>query len=152
MTTILCIEDEPDMRDLIVARLESTGYHALEAETAAEGLRLIGRARPDLTLCDVRLPDMDGYALLMELRFHHPTAALMPFLFLTGLDDHQNRLKGLALGAGDYITKPVDFELLLAAIQSHLNMVDRIRERHDQEMVRLYRSWPQAGSRVNRRG
>ncbi|WP_404383306.1 response regulator transcription factor [Caenispirillum salinarum] len=140
MTTILCIEDEPDMRELIVTRLESAGYHTLEAGTAAEGLRLINRSRPDLTLCDIRLPDMDGYGLLMELRFHHPKAALMPFIFLTGMDAREDRLKGLALGAGDYITKPVDFELLLAVIHTHLNMVERIRERHERELVRLYRA------------
>lgn len=148
MTTILCIEDEPDMRELIVTRVDSAGYHVLEAGTAAEGLAIIQRHRPDLTLCDVRLPDMSGYDLLMELRFHQPKAALMPFIFLTGLDDRAHRLKGLALGAGDYITKPIDFELLLAVIHTHLTMVSRVRERHEEELVRLYRALAADGGRA----
>lgn len=140
MAKILCIEDEADIRSDIVEELQDAGYATLEAADGLQGLETIRKHHPDLVLCDITMPKMDGHLLLKEVRENHAQFAELPFLFLTALADRSNILAGLDLGADDYLTKPIDYELLLARIKARLREVGRIRERKQEEQVRLYRA------------
>ena len=92
-------------------------------ELAADGeiaFAKIMAKRPDLVLCDVRMPRMGGFELLDRLHLANPALAKLPFIFLTALGDRDNELAGRRLGADDYLTKPVDFELLGVVIENRL--------------------------------
>lgn len=130
MATILCIEDEALLREDIAEELEDEGYTVLQARNGQEGLDLILRHKPDLVLCDISMPGKDGYQLLQEVRDSHEAFAGMPFIFLSALAERQHIIAGLKLGADNYITKPVDFELLKVKIRGSLLQIDRIRRGH----------------------
>lgn len=119
MKKILVIEDEPTIRDLIADLLEAEGFVSICAHDGATGLKLADEEQPDLILCDIMMPAMDGYAVLEALRQNLRTAAL-PFIFLTAKADKPNVRRGMVLGADDYITKPFGREELLDAIRARL--------------------------------
>jgi DNA-binding NarL/FixJ family response regulator len=119
MTKILIVEDEPAMRANLFDVLELEGYQPLAAANGTEGVELARREKPDLILCDVLMPDMDGYAVLAALRGDADTANL-PFIFLTAKAEHSDVRAGMNLGADDYLVKPVPLEELLAAIRARL--------------------------------
>lgn len=137
---ILCIEDEADIRQVVVEELTDEGYETIEAANGQLGLEAILRQKPDLVLCDVNMPVMDGHALLAELRSNYPEKADLPFIFLTALSDRQHILTGKKLGVDDYLTKPIDFELLIATVEARLKQVSRMTARKDEQMVKLYKS------------
>jgi DNA-binding response OmpR family regulator len=122
---ILCIEDDSETAALIAEELTDRGYEVGVAYNGRDGLAAILRAAPDLVLADVSMPVMSGFDLLERLTAHEPRFARMPFVFLTALADHDNELKGWQLGADDYLTKPVDFDVLAAVIESRLRRVAR---------------------------
>src|SRR6202023_1114228 len=96
------------------------------AHDGREGLAAILRTMPDLVLSDISMPAMSGFELLESLVALAPRFAKMPFLFLTALSDRDNELKGRQLGADDYVTKPIDFDVLEAIIKARLARVARI--------------------------
>ncbi len=119
MTRILVIEDEPAILNNILETLEMEGF---ETEGVAEGhigLRVARDFQPDLIVCDVMLPELDGFSILLELR-HDPATAAIPFIFVTAKADRQSMRKGMELGADDYLTKPFTPPELLAAVMSRL--------------------------------
>jgi len=118
---ILCIEDDRDTAVLLAEDLTERGYRVLLAHDGGEGLRLILDQRPDLVLCDISLPVLSGFDILARLSEITPRLGHMPFLFLTAFTDRDSMLKGRNLGADDYVTKPVDFELLDAIIRQKLD-------------------------------
>jgi DNA-binding response OmpR family regulator len=122
---ILCIEDDGETAALIAEELRDRGYDVAVARNGREGLDAILRAPPNLVLADVNMPVMSGFDLLERLTSLEPRFARMPFVFLTALADHDNELKGWQLGADDYVTKPVDFEVLAAVIVARLRRVAR---------------------------
>jgi DNA-binding response OmpR family regulator len=122
---ILCIEDDSETAALIAEELSDRGYEVALAYNGRDGLQAIFRAAPDLVLADVSMPVMSGFDLLERLTGLEPRFARMPFVFLTALADHDNELKGWQLGADDYVTKPVDFDVLAAVIESRLKRVAR---------------------------
>ncbi len=122
MTRILIIDDESGVRSEIAAELVASGYDVEEAGNGAEGLALIVQNPPDLILCDVAMPEMDGRQLLTALREHHPELADIPFVFLSALGAKDDILEGLRIGADDYLIKPIDFESLQAKIKSTLRL------------------------------
>ncbi len=138
--TILCVEDESAVRELIVDELKHEGYHTIEAEDGEAGLDAILNHKPDLVLCDITMPNMSGDQLLVELRSSHPEYSELPFIFLTALADREHIVAGKRAGADDYLTKPIDFDLLLATIEVRLEQVRRINLRKDEELVKLYKS------------
>lgn len=142
---ILCIEDEADIRDLLVNELSAYGYEAIEADDGMTGLEAIIGQKPDLVLCDVTMPRKDGHALVEELRSDHPEFADLPFIFLTALADPEHVVEGKRLGADDYLTKPIDFDLLMATVEARLRQVQRMSQRKKDQMVKLYRSLQGAG-------
>lgn len=119
MTKILVIEDQAQMRKNICLILEMENFQVRSAENGRTGLEMIRTDRPDLVLCDVTMPVMDGQAMLRELR-SQPGTATLPFIFLTANGESVDVRKGMNLGADDYLTKPVAREDLLAAIRTRL--------------------------------
>jgi DNA-binding NarL/FixJ family response regulator len=117
--TILLIEDNASMRRSVATMLELEGYRVLAAENGRRGIELAKAETPDLILCDIMMPGIDGYAVLKAVREHAPTAAV-PFVFLTAKDEKFDLRLGMNMGADDYLTKPIDHEDLLAAIIARL--------------------------------
>ena len=123
---ILCIEDDRETAALIAEELLDRGYDVTVAHDGREGLAAILRLMPDLVLSDISMPAMSGFELLERLTALAPRFSYMPFVFLTALTDRENELKGRQLGADDYVTKPIDFDLLDTIIVARLKAVARI--------------------------
>ena len=128
MAKVLCIEDQADLREDLAEELRSADYVVIEAQNGREGLEAIKEHHPDLILCDVDMPEMDGRELLRELRQNHHDFANVPFIFLTALGSRTDVIDGKNLGADDYLTKPIDFDLLLATVRARLKQIERVKE------------------------
>jgi DNA-binding NarL/FixJ family response regulator len=122
---ILCIEDDRETAALIAEELLDRGYEVTVAHDGRDGLSAILRVMPDLVLSDISMPAMSGFELLERLTALAPRFSHMPFVFLTALTDRDNELKGRQLGADDYVTKPIDFDLLDTIIAARLKAVAR---------------------------
>ena len=122
---ILCIDDEHETAALIGEELIERGYEVTLARDGREGFAAILKDTPDLVLSDISMPVMSGFELLERLTALAPRFGNMPFVFLTALTDRDNELKGRQLGADDYVTKPIDFDLLDAIIRARLARVAR---------------------------
>jgi DNA-binding NarL/FixJ family response regulator len=120
MKTILIIEDQAEMRENLVTILEMEGYEVLEAADGREGITIAKEDKPDLILCDVMMPHLDGHGVLRELRADR-TITGTPFIFLTARGEKQDQRQGMNLGADDYLTKPVTASDLLTAVQARLH-------------------------------
>ena len=119
MPRILLIEDQAAMRRNLSIMLKMEGFDVLAAENGRAGLELARREKPDLILCDVMMPELDGYGVLEKLRAD-PATATLPFIFLTARGDKPDIRQGMNLGADDYLTKPAQRADLLAAIAARL--------------------------------
>ena len=122
---ILCIEDDRETAALIAEELLDRGYDVTVAHDGREGFAAILKTMPDLVLSDISMPAMSGFELLERLVALAPRFSKMPFVFLTALSDRDNELKGRQLGADDYVSKPIDFEVLATIITARLNSVAR---------------------------
>jgi DNA-binding response OmpR family regulator len=146
---ILCIEDDRETAALIAEELVDRGYEVGIAHNGREGLAAILKTMPDLVLCDISMPMMSGFELLERLIALAPRFSKMPFVFLTALTDRDNELKGRQLGADDYVTKPIDFEVLATIITARLAGVARLElwpkrvELNDREVEAL--TWAARG-------
>ncbi|HXG49323.1 MAG TPA: response regulator transcription factor [Methylomirabilota bacterium] len=116
---ILVIEDEPEMRRNLATILRLEKFQPVTAENGRAGIETAQRERPDLILCDVMMPELDGHGVLAALRADAATAAI-PFIFLTAKGEKPDIRAGMNLGADDYLTKPVVKAELLAAIRTRL--------------------------------
>jgi diguanylate cyclase (GGDEF)-like protein len=119
MTKILIIEDDDLIRDSIVEIIEFEGFEVVSAKNGVQGLRLAQDFRPDLIICDVMMPGLDGHEVLARLR-KVPGLALTPFIFLTAKSGMSDLRQGMNLGADDYLTKPVRSDDLISAISTRL--------------------------------
>jgi DNA-binding NarL/FixJ family response regulator len=119
MKKILVIEDQAAMRRNLVTILEMEGFQTLTAENGRSGLELARHEKPDLILCDVMMPELDGHGVLQSLRQDKATATI-PFIFLTAKGEKADLRTGMNLGADDYLAKPVTREDLLAAVGARL--------------------------------
>jgi CheY-like chemotaxis protein len=128
MTTVLCIDDESDIRQLIAEELSEAGFGTLEAANGLEGLEILIAGRPDIVICDISMPVMDGHQLLAEVRRNHPELSAIPFVFLTALTDMKDLVASMEVGAVDHLTKPIDFDMLVAKIKRHSKRIDTIRK------------------------
>jgi DNA-binding response OmpR family regulator len=122
---ILCIEDDRETAALIAEELVDRGYEVRLAHDGREGFEAILRNMPDLVLSDISMPVMSGFELLERLTALAPRFGTMPFVFLTALTDRDNELKGRQLGADDYVTKPIDFDVLDTIIGARIAGVAR---------------------------
>jgi YesN/AraC family two-component response regulator len=116
---ILIIEDESQTRDLFLKCLTFEGFFALGAENGATGIALAKAHQPSLIVCDIMMPDMDGYEVLRSLR-QHPKTAAIPFIFLTAKVTMADLRQGMQMGADDYLTKPCTVDQFLGAIATRL--------------------------------
>jgi len=117
---ILCIEDDAETASLIAEDLAERGYQVRTAADGLAGLNAIAQSAPDLVLCDINMPGLTGFELIERLSALGPRYESLPFIFLTARTDRESELKGRRLGADDYVTKPVDFEMLAAIIETRL--------------------------------
>ncbi|PVA12005.1 two-component system response regulator [Pelagivirga sediminicola] len=131
---ILVVEDEPALRRDIVEELQEAGYRILAAADGQEAQDLLAGITPDLVLCDITMPKLDGYGLLSTLRGERPDLAETPFVFLTAMSEPRDVIEGKLQGADDYLVKPVDYDLLLATVDARLRQVRRIRGQLDLRM------------------
>ncbi|HPN70198.1 MAG TPA: response regulator [Saprospiraceae bacterium] len=127
---ILVIEDNYEVRDNLCEILELTGYEVVSAENGVVGVRHAMSESPDLILCDVMMPELDGYGVLKILN-SNPKLMDIPFMFLTAKAEKTDFRRGMSLGADDYITKPFDDVDLLEAIESRLKKSQRIKTLFD---------------------
>ena len=119
MKKILIIEDEPEMRRNLTTILRHENFHPLAAANGRVGIALARNEKPDLILCDVMMPEVDGYGVIAALRAD-PDTVTIPFIFLTAKGEKPDIRAGMNLGADDYLTKPVLKADLLEAIRSRL--------------------------------
>ena len=119
MKKILVIEDEPEMRRNLATILKLEKFNVVQAENGRAGLETAKKELPDMILCDVMMPEMDGHSVLQALREDSKTATT-PFIFLTAKGEKQDFRSGMNLGADDYLTKPIAKDELLKAIEARL--------------------------------
>jgi DNA-binding response OmpR family regulator len=124
MITVLCIDDEVDIRELIVEELPEAGFATLEAANGREGLEILLSKWPDIVICDITMPEMNGHQLLAEIQLNHAELSNIPFIFLTAMTDRENMITGLQAGAADYLSKPIDFDILLAKIAGCVTRIE----------------------------
>jgi len=139
MPKILVIEDETILRGEVVEWLTFEDYEASGASDGVEGVETAFRLLPDLIICDITMPRLDGYGVLLEMRAHPATMAT-PFIFVTARAAVEDMRQGMALGADDYITKPFSRVELLRAVQSRLDKRALQEQIYQQEVVQ----WQQA--------
>lgn len=118
---ILIIEDEANIRELVMYNLKANGYDAIEAEDGISGITLAYKENPDLILLDIMLPGKDGYEICRELRSE---GIEIPIIMLTAKSEEVDKVLGLEFGADDYIAKPFGIRELLARIKAVLRRVD----------------------------
>ncbi|MYV95107.1 response regulator, partial [Streptomyces sp. SID1034] len=111
--SLLVVDDEPNIRELLSASLRFVGFKVVSAATGADALAAVAKERPDLVVLDVMLPDMTGFAVVRRLREEPgagPGADHLPVLFLTAKDGVDDKISGLTAGGDDYVTKPFSLE------------------------------------------
>jgi len=128
MATVLVVDDVPDNVRVLVECLKAENFRALVAQDGNAALQRARQARPDLILLDVMMPGLNGFETCMRLKAEEGTRDI-PVIFLTALDDHTEKLKGFQAGAVDYLTKPFQFEEVIARVNTHLTL-----KRYEQEL------------------
>ena len=117
--TVLVVEDEADMVDLLRYNLSKAGFGVLIARDGTTGLEIVQKNRPDVVILDLLLPHLDGYAVCKALKNNSETAAL-PIIILTARGEPNDRIKGLEIGADDYLTKPFNLRELILRVRALL--------------------------------
>jgi CRP-like cAMP-binding protein/CheY-like chemotaxis protein len=133
---ILVIEDNDDIRESIAEILVLAGYDVFEAADGKAGVELATGKLPDLILCDIMMPELDGYGVLYLLN-KNPQTTATPFIFLTAKAERMDMRKGMEMGADDYLVKPFDDVELLSAIESRLNKREKQEMFYSQSIARL---------------
>ncbi len=118
---ILVVDDEDNLRTMLVAALKFEGYDVTDAHNGREGLRAVKESKPDLIVLDVMMPELDGLGMLRRLR---ETGDRTPVIFLTAKDTSADAVQGLGLGADDYLAKPFSLEELVARVEAVMRRVD----------------------------
>jgi len=126
MKKIVVIEDNNEVRENLAEILSLSGYEAHEAENGKVGIKVVNDVKPDLILCDVMMPELDGFGVLKILN-RNPELMHIPFMFLTAKAEKTDFRKGMGLGADDYITKPYDDVELLEAIEMRLKKSEKLK-------------------------
>ena len=133
---VLIIEDNIDIRENVVEILELAGYTVFEAENGKFGVELAIKNLPDIILCDIMMPELDGYGVIYLLNKNPETAAI-PFIFLTAKAEKIDFRRGMEMGADDYLTKPFDDIELLSAIESRLQKKEIQQSFYSRSLERL---------------
>jgi two-component system, sensor histidine kinase and response regulator len=135
LSKILVIDDEESFRRVIIKFLGKQGFEVVAASDGKAGVGLAAETLPDLIVCDLNMPGMDGYAVLAALR-RDPKLADIPLIFLTGESQPSQVRHGMNLGADDYLTKPVNLDDLLGAVKVRLSRRQAQRQRQEKQMER----------------
>lgn len=130
MRSLLIIDDHEEIRENIAEILTLAGYHTLTAENGKKGVEMAIKEKPDLIVCDIMMPELDGYGVLHLLR-KNPETEKIPLIFLTAKTERTDFRKGMEMGADDYITKPFDDIELLNAIETRLKKYDILNTRYE---------------------
>ncbi|GHO64093.1 DNA-binding response regulator [Ktedonobacter sp. SOSP1-52] len=128
---VLVIEDEAPIREFEVTYLRDAGYGTIEAADGQTAVELFVEHKPDLAIIDINLPKMSGLDVCKAIR----TTSTMPILIVTARDSDEDEVKGLSMGADDYIRKPFNPNVLVARVQALLRRHDRTRRRHFKGLV-----------------
>lgn len=139
MKKVLIIEDETTVRENLVELLTAEGYQAIEAKDGEEGVSLAWDLLPDLILCDISMPRMDGLGVLSRIS-RDPATATIPFIFLTARVEREDLRRGMSLGADDFITKPFTIDEVLSAVETRLQKRARIVEQVETKLAGLSRT------------
>lgn len=145
---ILVCEDEPHLRADLREVLIEGGYRVLAVEDGIDALEILETERPDLILCDINMPRMDGQSLLKRIRSDRQDMAGVPFLFLTAFGEADEVIHGKLSGADDYLVKPIDYAFLRATITAQLRQAGRMRAKFEVELNTtrsLLSDWLSAG-------
>lgn len=134
--TILVVEDSRDLLEDVIEMLELEGYDAYGAADGVEGVEAAKDLLPDLIVCDIMMPELDGYGVLTELR-DDPKTAMIPFIFLTAKTEREDMRHGMTLGADDFLTKPFLVSELLDSIESRLRIRDKFDVAANERMEEL---------------
>lgn len=143
MKKILVIEDTLDVRENLCEILELDGYQVFAGENGKIGVKLAHEHQPDLIICDVMMPELDGFGVLKILN-RTPSLNHIPFIFLTAKSEKTDFRKGMGLGAEDYITKPFDDMELLSSIEMRLKKAERLHKAVDNSSEGLQRFFSEA--------
>jgi two-component system, sensor histidine kinase and response regulator len=139
MKKILVIEDEPQIRENIQEILQLSNFDAISAPNGVEGLELAQHQMPDLIICDIMMPELDGFSVLQALR-HIRSTANIPLIFLTAKSERASLRQGMEFGANDYLTKPFEPDELIRAIQVQLERQERLDQRVQSRLNELCNS------------
>lgn len=131
--TVVVVEDEPNIADLLDMYLRDAGFRVLQGATGARGLELVEQHRPSLVILDIGLPDVDGFEVCRRIR----TKSAVPVLFLTARDGEIDRILGLELGADDYVTKPFSPREVVARVKAILRRGQAEPARADADVLRI---------------
>lgn len=134
MKTILIIEDNKEIRENISEILELADYKVITASNGKIGVETALQVIPDLILCDITMPVLDGFGVLLQLN-KNPLTAGIPFIFLTAKTESDQKKFGIDLGADDYITKPFESDLLIASIKKRIEKHEKIKSTLKQELL-----------------
>ena len=129
MKSILVIDDNADIRENTAEILELAGYQVTTAENGKKGVEQALKSKPDVIVCDIMMPELDGYGVLHLLR-KNPEAQNIPFIFLTAKTERSDFRKGMEMGADDYITKPFDDIELLNTVEARLKKADILSQNY----------------------
>lgn len=133
---ILVIEDEYSIRRSIIKILEIDGFEVIEAEDGHQGLLYAKKQHPDLILCDILMPELDGYLVLTEIRQDSSTATV-PFIFLTARSSRKDLRHGMELGADDYLIKPFTRDELLNAVKTQIEKREKLANQYEEKIQHL---------------
>lgn len=136
MKKVLVIEDETSVRQSLVELLSSEGFLPIEAQDGEEGARLAWETLPDIILCDINMPKLDGYGVLSRI-CRDPATVTIPFIFISARTEREDLRRGMNLGADDYIMKPFSIDDVLHAIQTRLEKRALIESQAEKKLVEL---------------
>src|ERR1700741_5449852 len=129
MKSILVIDDNKDIRENTAEILDLAGYKIFKAENGKKGVEQALKEKPDVIICDIMMPELDGYGVLHLLR-KNPESQNIPFIFLTAKTERTDFRKGMEMGADDYVTKPFEDIELLNAIETRLKKVELMKQKY----------------------
>src|ERR1044072_2798366 len=138
MASVLVIDDNREIRENTAEILELAGYKIFSAENGKQGVEIAIKEKPSLIVCDIMMPELDGYGVLHLLR-KNPETDNIPFIFLTAKSERSDFRKGMEMGADDFITKPFDDLELLNAIEMRLKKYDVLQGKYPSDETGLNR-------------
>jgi CheY-like chemotaxis protein len=138
MKNILVIDDKEEIRTLIKAVLGNFGFNIMEADNGRMGVQMLREQKPDLVICDINMPGMDGYETLSAVRESSSTAPI-PFILMTGLVSRDGFRRGMVCGADDYLVKPFTTDELIEAVMSRLARQTDFQIEADHRALRLHK-------------